>query len=227
MLEQEPFDEPFYLPYSVISYITYYQMGDLADFFLPEYADMFEYLFNGEYSGSYINTLLPDIPISIMLPEVIEDFSYNLDHPLRLNLSQNNLWDWTPNNDIYLFHGEGDELVPYENSVIAFNSFIDNGSVNTFLYTVPEELGGHQDVAIYCLISAYQICEDNYKNIRNIGDLNNDSLFNIQDILIIISLILNETDNIEDLDLWAADLDYNNLINIQDIILLLEKILES
>ena len=40
-------------------------------------------------------------------------------------------------------------------------------------------------------------------------------------------LTANETDNIEDLDLWAADLDYNNLINIQDIILLLEKILES
>ena len=36
-----------------------------------------------------------------------------------------------------------------------------------------------------------------------------------------------ELDNIEDLDLWAADLDYNNLINIQDIILLLEKILEN
>ena len=42
-----------------------------------------------------------------------------------------------------------------------------------------------------------------------------------------ITFILNETDNIEDLDLWAADLDYNNLINIQDIILLLEKILEN
>ena len=57
--------------------------------------------------------------------------------------------------------------------------------------------------------------------------MNNDLVFNIQDILIMITFILNETDNIEDLDLWAADLDYNNLINIQDIILLLEKILEN
>ena len=202
-------------------------MGGLDDFFLPEYAEMFEYLFNGDYSGSYINNLLPNIPIHVMLPSVIEDFSYNLDHPLRINLAENDLWDWAPQNDMYLFHGEGDELVPYENSLIAFNTFNDNGAENISLYTVPEELGGHQDVAIYCLISAYQISEDNYKHIRNIGDINNDSVFNIQDILIIISLILDETDNVSDLELWASDLDYNNLINVQDIVLIVEQILNN
>ena len=128
---------------------------------------------------------------------------------------------------MYLFHGEGDELVPYENSLIAFNTFNDNGAENISLYTVPEELGGHQDVAIYCLISAYQISEDNYKHIRSIGDINNDSVFNIQDILILISLILDETNDISDLELWASDLDYNNLINVQDIILIVEQILNN
>ena len=227
MLEEQPYNEPFYLPYTLISYITYYEMGGLDDFFLPEYAEMFEYLFNGDYSGSYINNLLPDIPIHVMLSSVIEDFSYNLDHPLRINLAENDLWDWTPQNDMYLFHGEGDELVPYENSLIAFNTFNDNGAENISLYTVPEELGGHQDVAIYCLISAYQISEDNYKHIRSIGDINNDSVFNIQDILILISLILDETNDISDLELWASDLDYNNLINVQDIILIVEQILNN
>ena len=162
-----------------------------------------------------------------MLPEVIDDFSYNLNHPLRVHLAENDLWNWTPENDIYLFHGEGDELVPYENSVLAFNTFNENGAENVFLYTVPEELGGHQDVAIYCLISAYQISEDNYKHIRNIGDINNDLTLNIQDILIMVSFILDEENNISDLDLWAADLDYNNLINVQDIILIVEKILNN
>ena len=227
MLEAIPYEEPFYLPYTLISYIAYYDMGNLYDYFLPEYAEMFEYLFNGDYSGSYINSLLPSIPISVMLPEVIEDFSYNTNHPLRLHLDENNLWDWSPQLDMYMFHGLGDQLVPYENSLVAYNAFLDSGSESVSLYTVPEELGGHQEVAIYCLISAYQIAEEQYKNIRLKGDLNNDLAFNIQDVLIIISYILNNQEDIGNLELWLADLDFNNLINVQDILFLINQILNN
>jgi len=227
MLTYESYGEPFYLPYVLVPYITYYEMGLLDEYFLPEYAEMFAYLFNGNYSSSYINSLLPDIPIEILLPQVIEDFTNNLNHPLRLNLSENNLWNWNPQADMHMYHGMGDELIPYQNSQLAYDSFINNGSDNVNLYLVPEELGGHSDVAEYCLISAYQICEENYKSIRSKGDLNNDLTFNIQDILIMISFILENTEDISNLDLWLSDLDYNNLINVQDIILIVEKILAN
>jgi hypothetical protein len=168
---------------------------------------------------------MPDIPIEIMLPDLIEDFSNNLDHPLRLNLAQNNLWDWTPQADIHMYHGMGDELIPYQNSQIAYDAFIDNGSNNINLYLVPEELGGHSAVAEYCLISAYQICEEDYKFIRSKGDLNNDLIFNIQDILIIIGYVLDDQISSEDLDFWLSDLDSNNLVNIQDILILTNQVL--
>ena len=225
MLEYEPYGEPFYLPYVLVPYITYYEMGLLNEYFLPEYAEMFEYLFNGDYSSSYINNLLPDIPIEILLPQFIEDFTNNLNHPLRLNLFENNLWDWSPQADMHMYHGVGDELIPYENSQIAYDSFINSGSDNVNLYLVPEELGGHSDVAEYCLISAYQICEENYKTIRSKGDLNNDLIFNIQDILIIIGYILDDGLDSENLEFWLSDLDNNDLINIQDILILTNKVL--
>lgn len=225
MLTYEPYGEPYYLPYVLVPYITYYEMGLLEEYFLPEYAEMFEYLFNGDYSGSYINSIMPDIPIEIMLPDLIEEFSNNLDHPLRLNLAQNNLWDWTPQADMHMYHGMGDELIPYQNSQIAYDAFIDNGSNNINLYLVPEELGGHSAVAEYCLISAYQICEEDYKFIRSKGDLNNDLIFNIQDILIIIGYVLDDQISSEDLDFWLSDLDSNNLVNIQDILILTNQVL--
>ena len=225
MLDYQPYGEPFYLPYVLVPYINYYDMGLLNEYFLPEYAEMFEYLFNGEYSGSYINNLLPDIPIEILLPEVIEDFTNNLNHPLRLNLSQNDLWDWSPESDMHMYHGIGDELIPYENSQIAYNSFLENGSENINLYLVPEELGGHSAVAEYCLISAYQICEENYKSIKNKGDINMDLIINIQDVIMIIGYILYEGINPEDLEFWLSDLDRNYLINIQDILILTNQIL--
>ena len=225
MLTYEPYGEPYYLPYVLVPYITYYEMGLLEEYFLPEYAEMFEYLFNGDYSGSYINSIMPDIPIEIMLPDLIEEFSNNLNHPLRLNLAQNNLWDWAPQADMHMYHGMGDELIPYQNSQIAYDTFIDNGSNNINLYLVPEELGGHSAVAEYCLISAYQICEEDYKLIRSKGDLNNDLIFNIQDILIIIGYVLDDQISSEDLDFWLSDLDSNNLVNIQDILILTNQVL--
>lgn len=226
MLLQEPYGEPFYLPYVLVPYITYYDMGSLYDFFLPEYASMFGFLFDGNYSGGYINSIMPEIPIQVLLPEVIEDFTNNLNHPLRLNLSENDLYDWSPISDMYLFHGIGDELIPYENSLKAYNYFINNGSENVNLYLAPSELGGHSQVAEYCLLTAYNICEDNYKNIIHQGDLNNDSILNIQDLIIVIDYILNDT-SLNQLETWQCDFDSNLQINIQDIILFVERILSN
>ena len=226
MLTQEPYGEPYYLPYVLVPYINYYELGALSEYFLPDYAEMFEYLFNGEYSGSYINSIMPEIPIEVLLPSVIEDFTNDTSHPLRLKLFENNLWDWSPNADMYLFHGLGDELIPYENSELAYNSFINSGSENVYLYLAPEEYGGHSEVAQYCLISAYQICEDNYKSILSKGDLNKDQIFNIQDILIIIDLILHEENNY-DLLLWVSDINNDQEISVLDVILLTSLILEA
>jgi hypothetical protein len=226
MFNFEPYGEPYYLPYVLVPYINYYQLGTLSEYFLPEYAEMFEYLFNGEYSGSYINSIMPNIPIQVLLPSVIEDFSNNQYHPLRLKLFENNLWDWSPNADIHLFHGLGDELIPYENSQLAYDTFVANGSENVYLYLAPEEYGGHSEVAQYCLISAYQICEDNYKIIINKGDLNSDQIFNIQDILIMIQLILNQ-ENYDNLVSWTSDINNDGEISVLDVILLTNIILED
>jgi len=227
MLNFEPYGEPYYLPYVLVPYINYYQLGSLNEYFLPEYAEMFDYLFNGEYSGSYINSIMPDIPIEVLLPSVIEDFSNNQYHPLRLKLFENNLWDWSPIADTHIFHGLGDELIPHENSQLAYDRFIENGSENVFLYLAPEEFGGHSEVAQYCLISAYQICEEDYKIINIKGDLNNDLINNIQDVMPIIGFVINDNLLESDFKFWLSDLDSNNSVNIQDILFLVNIILNN
>ena len=227
MLNFEPYGEPYYLPYVLVPYINYYQLGTLNEYFLPEYAEMFEYLFNGEYSGSYINSIMPDIPIEVLLPSVIEDFSNDQYHPLRLKLFENNLWDWSPIADTHIFHGLGDELIPHENSQLAYDRFIENGSENVFLYLAPEEFGGHSEVAQYCLISAYQICEEDYKIINIKGDLNNDMINNIQDVMPIIGFVINDNLSQQDFEFWLSDLDDNNSVNIQDILFLVNIILNN
>ena len=78
MLDGEYYAEPFYLPFMVNSYIHYYEMGDISEFFLPEFAVDIPELFSGNHGGGYINDYMNDHdynpPILAMLPEIITEF---------------------------------------------------------------------------------------------------------------------------------------------------------
>ena len=58
------------------------------------------------------------------------------------------------------------------------------------------------------------------------GDVNNDSLINILDIIQTINIILGSNINLTDYELWAADLNQDGNINILDIVLIVNTILE-
>ncbi|MBI65437.1 MAG: hypothetical protein CMG64_04010 [Candidatus Marinimicrobia bacterium] len=223
MLSQETYPDPFYLPFFILAYIEKYYLGTLDDFFLPEYASILPELFSGEHSGGYINSFLPDIPIQIMKPEVIAEFSANVDYPFRLALEENNLYDWIPQNDMYLFHGVIDERVPYQNSVVAYNQFILNGSENVYFESLPESYGGHQDVAPYCLLGAYNIMS-NIHMINDLGDINQDMFIDIIDAVQLVSIII-EDEDFSDYQYWASDINEDDVINILDVIEIINNIL--
>ena len=91
--------------------------------FLSKYVFLVD-LFDGYHSSGEINDAMPSIPITIMKPEEIYSFEENENHPLRIALEENDLWNWNPQAPIHMFHGEGDELVPYENSQMAYDQFL-------------------------------------------------------------------------------------------------------
>ena len=225
MLSEEPYPDPFYLPFFVLSYIEMYSMGVIDDFFLPEYAAIFPDLFSGEYSGGYINSFLPDIPIHMMLPEVVEEFTNNENYPFRVHLEENDLYDWSPVNPMYLFHGIADERVPHENSVVAYDSFLENGSESVYFESLPESFGGHQEAAVWCLLIAFNISED-LKVINLKGDLNYDNLFNVLDVVTLVNVIFNTIDLNSYLS-WSSDLNNDQIINVLDVVDLINMVLSE
>ena len=225
MLSENEYEDPFYLPFFVLSYIEKYNLGSLDSFFKEEYADLLPDLFSGEYSGGYINGFLPSIPIDMLKDELVLQFQADPEFEFRLRLEENNLLNWVPTSTMYLFHGLVDERVPVENTNIAYDSFNGQENENIYMEILDESYGGHQDAAPYCLIQAFNISEG-AKIIYNKGDLNNDKIFNVSDIILLLNNIL--TNNFEgDLDKWISDLNRDNFNNIFDIILLVEKILAS
>jgi hypothetical protein len=227
MLEQQPYGQPFYFPYLLFSYLDFYPtIGTVEQYLLPEYVFLADW-FDGYHSSGEINDAMPVVPINIMKPEEVQTFEENEDHPLRLALKENDLWDWIPQAPMHMFHGEGDELVPYANSQMAYDQFIINGVQDIHLESIPESYGGHSDVAPWALFGAYQIAQD-LQMVNELGDVNQDEDLNILDLVLIGNIILGGCSPIDfEYCLWASDVNTDQQINILDIIALVNIILEN
>ena len=225
MLDYTPYGEPYYFPYVLFSYCDNYQniLDPAENYLLPEYASILPSLFDGMHSGAEINDVMPNIPITIMKPDSIDTFQNDTNHPLRIALQENDLYDWLPQSTMHIIHGVADELVPFENAQIAYDQFIENGAQDVHLVPIPENLGGHQDAAPFALLGAFQIAED-MKIINELGDINYDGELDILDIISIVEIILNGSDS--NYDIWASDINQDMNIDVFDIIILVNTILD-
>lgn len=212
------YPKPFYVPFVLTSHLWYYQ-GEDVDFslyFKPFWADTLPSLFDGTHYGNEIDALMPENPLDILLPEALDDFTNNEDHFFRVSLGENTLLDWTPQSPTYFFHGMGDDIVPYENTQVTYDTFVANGAPNISLTLFSEELGGHAEVAPTCLSAGYNVILD-YQAISPKGDLNSDGLITIEDVNALMESILIEND-LTEFQWWAGDLDADNSHSIFDLL---------
>ena len=225
-LSEPEYENPYYVPYVLTSHIWYYQglNTDLNMYFEPYWAENLPILYNGTFSGSQINNLLPDNVLDILKDSVLTDFTNNEDQFLRQTLSQNTLLDWVPDSPTYLYHGIADDQVPYENSVVAYNNFQSNGASNVILELLPESAGGHTSAAIPSIISAYPLMTG-HMNINQKGDMDEDGNITLIDLAYISAIIVNELSS-SDFQYWLADCNYDEAINVIDI-LMISDIVES
>ncbi len=180
MLSFDPYGEPFYLPFTILSYQDKYSLVEsLNEYFLDYYAETLTGLFDGYHSIDEIHEVMPITPIQIFKDEVIEEFTNNMQHPLRLRLSENNLFNWVPQANMKIFHSHQDELVPIENSETAYTNFILNGAPRVDFEFGP--FGTHQNAAPIILIGAATWFAE-FKKEGIEGDLNQDNYINVNDI---------------------------------------------
>jgi pimeloyl-ACP methyl ester carboxylesterase len=127
---QSNYDQPHYIAYVAMSYQSYYGWPSvISDFFKEPYASSIPTLFNGTKTPSEINAQLtnniPDLIKSDLLQNIDTDAKYDY---LVKAFEENSLLDWTPKTKMYMYHGDADTTVPYENSVNTYNKFITNGA---------------------------------------------------------------------------------------------------
>lgn len=128
--QSNPYDSPEYLPYIIFSYQSVY--GNLynepSDFLVAPYDQTLPPLFNGLVSGGTIQSNMPSIPNEIIVPSELEAFNTDPNHPMRMALQANDLLDWAPQVPTRLYYCTGDGQVFHENSLVAHDAYVANGS---------------------------------------------------------------------------------------------------
>jgi len=145
--QSNPYDSPEYLPYIIFSYQSVY--GNLynepSDFLVPPYDQSLPPMFNGLVSGGFIQDNMPSIPNEIIVPEELDAFNTDPQHPMRVALQANSLLGWAPQAPTRLYYCTGDGQVFHENSLVAYDDYVANGSTSVELMDMGT--GSHSECA--------------------------------------------------------------------------------
>ena len=143
--QQETYHQPFFMGYVVNGFRTAYDwQNPLTDIFNQPYADRIPDLYNGQNSGSDINGSLNDTLSVLLTAEILSDFETSEKYTtLKQQLIDNSLTDWTPSARTYMYHGDSDITVPFQNSVDTYNKLLANGTSESVLTFTPLPGGTH------------------------------------------------------------------------------------
>lgn len=126
----DSYHNPYYMAYVAHAYKTTFDWNEpLSDFFQEPYASRIPGLFNGSNTSSTINTQLTTNVADLLTTDIRINFdsSPNYDY-LENAFIENGLVDWKPTIKMFMYHGDADITVPFQNSVITYNKLIDNGT---------------------------------------------------------------------------------------------------
>lgn len=152
VLQYTDYEWPAYMAFLFLSYDNIYGWGRLGEVINAPYAGMLPGLFDGTHSLSEINIELPT-DLSLLIDEDFVTTYLAGDEPeIQAAFDENTLLDWAPIAPIRFYHGDADVIVPYQNSVTAYDSLTANGGVNIELVTVPG--GTHETTGPLVILDA-------------------------------------------------------------------------
>ncbi|NRB62950.1 MAG: T9SS type A sorting domain-containing protein [Saprospiraceae bacterium] len=160
IIGDQPYGTVAYAPYTMMAYNEVYGLyDDLEEYVKQPYADMCKRFYRGEVglfelNGQLIDTLIAREGASItrlfLQDSLIENATHNENHPLRVALRDNDTYDWTPQSPTRIFYCEGDDQVPFRNSIIADSVMRANGAPN-FSSTNLSETANHGECVLPAL----------------------------------------------------------------------------
>lgn len=136
ILQQSFYPEPAFIGYFLTAYNDYYGWNRLNEIFKTPYAGEMENLFDGTHTTGEINDFLPDTISSWIQAAFINSYIAGTDAEMRQAVEENTLLDWVPKAPVRFYHSNGDEIVPYQNSLTAMRVFVTHDATDIQLVTI-------------------------------------------------------------------------------------------
>ena len=132
---QTTYDNPYYLAYVALSFQSVYDWTQpLSDLFQEPYATNIPDLFDGLNSAGVINGQLTNVIADLVQPDMLANIDTDPQYDYIVDaFEENSLDNWVPAKRMFLYHGDTDITVPYQNSVDTYNRMLDLGASESIL----------------------------------------------------------------------------------------------
>lgn len=139
-----------YIGFLFTAYDDVYHWNRLNDIFKPPYGDMMRDLFGGSYTWGEIVDRLPVTFSGLMKTTFVTNFLNGSESGVATAFQENTLLNWAPRAPLRFYHGDADQVVPYQNALTAVTNLINHGGTDISLVTIKG--GTHETSAAPCFI---------------------------------------------------------------------------
>jgi hypothetical protein len=154
VFDHPDYTNPSFIPYLLLGYQNVYDnlWSNIDQVFVSPYKSTIPGLFNGQYTVEEIDNELPATWKSMFVPSYLSNFQYKYFNPVNAALRDNDVINWKPTSDLHLYYCTCDEQVAYENSLLAYLTFLLKGSRN--VTCLPVGPFNHVDCAPFVMLLA-------------------------------------------------------------------------
>lgn len=157
IFQNKQYSTPIYIGYLLTAYDKIYNWNRLEEMFNSPYSNRVTSLFDGSKTWSEIGTQLPSEFTDLIKTDFANSYVSGLEFEISNALADNTLLNWKPTTPIHFFHGDADDIVPFNNVLEVIESFEAIGATNIQLTTI---LGGtHETAGPKALIGAIEWIE--------------------------------------------------------------------
>ncbi|MCP5063640.1 MAG: hypothetical protein GY936_14430 [Ignavibacteriae bacterium] len=162
IFKQENYRHPSHISFFITAYDHIYGWNRLSEIFNSPYDVMMPELFNGTKSNSEIDSQLPNSISELFNQDFIKNYFNGSETSFISALRENTLLDWKPIAPIRFYHGDADDVSPYQNSVTALEKLKQNGAIDIELITIPNGDHGSSGVpAVMGIINWFNSFNEN------------------------------------------------------------------
>ena len=152
------YTQPHYLPYLLYGLNVAYKIWPEDEFnniYRPPYDSIIPTLFDGKHKVRAINKALPEIPVQIIKPEIVDIYKSDTNFILHQLLRKNDVSNWKPTAPIQMCYCEADEEVLFENAILTKKNMVSLGAENITSVSAGKKYGHGKCAGFSALYTKY------------------------------------------------------------------------